>query len=397
MLFLGKMKMSPRILNTLALGCLVLSAAAFGQPDSAVAVEGGVVMSLPMLLACFLLAAGVVTAAGISLTVAGDELGDRLNLGGSWIGLVLLSAITSMPELVSTIGSAVFENEPAMAAGNIFGSNSFNVFIIFLLDIYYRGGPISYMFGFMPAFAASLGIAMTAIGALTLLLSNQALFPEMTLPVWVWTLLIVGSYIYFMLLIFRSEKKLASEKREEEGESTVNAALVGDSGWRTLILRLVLSSGVTVVAGYLLVVLADRLAVFPFSFGTLGHSFLGTLGLALATSLPELVVGITALRLGKFDILAGNIFGSNIFNIMILAICHVFYQARYGVSFYEASSVGEGAMNLFTAFLAMILASLAIAGMMHRSRRTLLGVGWDSISIGLVYVAGIYWLYLCGR
>ena len=50
-----------------------------------------------------------------------------------------------------------------------------------------------------------------------------------------------------------------------------------------------------------------------------------------------------------------------------------------------------------TALLAMVLASLAIAGMMHRSRRTLLGVGWDSIAIGIVYMVGIYWLYLGGR
>ncbi len=384
--------------TALIFACLIGGPLAlWGQSATPVTVEGGVVMSLPILLACFFLAAGVVSAAGVTLTKSGDELGDRLNLGGSWIGLVLLSAITSMPELVSTIGSAVFENQPAMAAGNIFGSNCFNIFIIVLLDIYYRGGPISYMFGVMPAFSASLGIAMTAIGALALLLSSRAVFPEATLPVWFWTLAILGSYFYFMFLIFRSEKKMALENRAEESESSVNAALVGDAAWRALIFRLVVSGSVIVIAGYLLVVLADRLAVYPFSFGTLGHSFLGTLGLAVATSLPELVVGITAVRMKKFDLVAGNIFGSNIFNIMILAICHISYRARHDLSFYSESSGGGGAINLFTASLAIILASLAIAGMMHRSRRTLLGVGWDSISIGLVYLSGIYWLYLSGR
>ncbi|MCA9423443.1 MAG: hypothetical protein KC994_00145 [Candidatus Omnitrophica bacterium] len=371
--------------------------ALWGQTASSPVSENGVVMTLPMLLACFLLAGGVVSAAGVTLTKAGDELGDRLNLGGSWVGLVVLSAVTSMPELVSTIGSAVFENQPAMAAGNVFGSNSFNVFIIVLLDLYYRGGPITYMFGMMPAFSASLGIAMTAIGAVALLLSSQALFPNPVFPVWVWTLLIFASYFLFMLLIFRSEKKLSLESRGREEESSVNAAVVGDAGWKTLILRLVVSAAIVVVAGYLLVVLADRLAVYPFSFGMLGHSFLGTLGLALATSLPELVVGITAIRLKNFDMVAGNIFGSNIFNIMILAVCHLCYEARYSQSFYSACVGGEGAMNLFTALLAMVLASLAIAGMMHRSRRTLLGVGWDSIAIGIVYMVGIYWLYLGGR
>lgn len=382
----------------LLFGCLLaIPWAMWGQGDPPVTVEGGVIMSLPMLLACFFLAAGVVCAAGVKLTQAGDELGDRLHLGGSWIGLVLLAGITSMPELVSTIGSAVFENQPGMAAGNIFGSNCFNIFIIVILDLYYRGGPITYMFGVMPAFSASLGIAITAIGALTLLLSHPSLFPGPATPSWVWTLLIVGSYLYFMLLILRSEKKLAIEHRGQEPQETVHAAVVGEPSWRPLLVRLVVSAIVTVIAGYLLVVLADRLAVFPFSFGTLGHSFLGTLGLAVATSLPELVVGFTAIRLKNYDMVAGNIYGSNIFNIMILALCHLFFEARHGRSFYTAATEGDGAANLFTALLAIILAGVAIAGMMHRSRRTLLGVGWDSLSIAVIYLVGVYWLYLFGR
>ncbi|HPW87057.1 MAG TPA: hypothetical protein PLU78_07670, partial [Chitinophagales bacterium] len=55
------------------------------------------------------------------------------------------------------------------------------------------------------------------------------------------------------------------------------------------------------------------------------QTFFGTLFLAIATSLPELVVSFAAIRIGNFDMLVGNLLGSNIFNILILAIDDIFY------------------------------------------------------------------------
>jgi len=57
----------------------------------------------------------------------------------------------------------------------------------------------------------------------------------------------------------------------------------------------------------------------------LGQSFFGTLFIAASTSLPEVVVSIAAVRLGTIDLAIGNIFGSNIFNIAILALDDILY------------------------------------------------------------------------
>jgi cation:H+ antiporter len=57
----------------------------------------------------------------------------------------------------------------------------------------------------------------------------------------------------------------------------------------------------------------------------LGQSFFGTLFIAASTSLPEVVVSVTAIRMGTIDLAIGNIFGSNIFNIAILALDDILY------------------------------------------------------------------------
>ncbi|MBK9466366.1 MAG: hypothetical protein IPN56_16635 [Chitinophagaceae bacterium] len=56
----------------------------------------------------------------------------------------------------------------------------------------------------------------------------------------------------------------------------------------------------------------------------LGNSFFGTLFIAAATSLPELVVSLAALRMGSTDMAVGNLLGSNIFNMFILGIDDIF-------------------------------------------------------------------------
>jgi cation:H+ antiporter len=58
----------------------------------------------------------------------------------------------------------------------------------------------------------------------------------------------------------------------------------------------------------------------------LSKSFIGTLFLAIISSLPELTTTIAAGRMGRFEMAVGNIFGSNIFNIMVLGLADVFYR-----------------------------------------------------------------------
>jgi cation:H+ antiporter len=58
----------------------------------------------------------------------------------------------------------------------------------------------------------------------------------------------------------------------------------------------------------------------------LGESFVGSVFIAIATTLPELTVSYAAYRLDAVDTAAGDLFGSNLFNVNILALDNLFYS-----------------------------------------------------------------------
>ena len=82
----------------------------------------------------FILSAAVITFAAMQLAKYGDVIGLRTGLGGMFVGTLLLAAATSLPELITTI-SAIQSGVPNLAAGNLFGSNMFNMFLIAVLDM----------------------------------------------------------------------------------------------------------------------------------------------------------------------------------------------------------------------------------------------------------------------
>jgi cation:H+ antiporter len=63
----------------------------------------------------------------------------------------------------------------------------------------------------------------------------------------------------------------------------------------------------------------------------LGQAFVGSLFIAVTTSLPEIVVSLTAVKIGAIDLGIANVLGSNLFNFLILGLDDVFY--RQGTAF----------------------------------------------------------------
>jgi cation:H+ antiporter len=66
-----------------------------------------------------LLAIGI---AGVKLTDYGDSIADKTGMGGSWVGLVLIATVTSLPELAAGITASTIALVPDIAAGDVYGS-----------------------------------------------------------------------------------------------------------------------------------------------------------------------------------------------------------------------------------------------------------------------------------
>jgi len=268
-------------------------------------------------LACaFLLVAGLVVWTGIRLSVYGAALGARTGLGGGPVGLIFLAGVTSLPELVVSVTSVLETPVPAqgadLATGNMLGSNLFNLLILALVALLF---PRSFSPEKMKeSHGASIvsGLVMLAVFSLAFLLARIAPLRLPGLACGAPTLLLPIAY----LLLLRRQRKTQSPATdpllpEEDRLSHRPAA-------RFYATLAALCAGI-VGGGILLSLLGGRMALPPERGGFgLEASLIGTLFLAVSTSLPELTISLSGVRMGFLDMAIGNVLGSNMFNLLII-------------------------------------------------------------------------------
>lgn len=110
----------------------------------------------------------VILGAGFLLAKTGEAIATQTGLGQSLGGYLLLAISTSLPE-ASTVIASVKLGRYVMAMSDIFGTNLFNGGLLFLVDAVYRGGPVLDEVGAFTAFAALLGVLVSALYLLGLL------------------------------------------------------------------------------------------------------------------------------------------------------------------------------------------------------------------------------------
>ena len=119
----------------------------------------------------------------------------------------------------------------------------------------------------------------------------------------------------------------------------------------------------------------------------LGGTFVSTTFIALATTLPELVVSISALRIDAADLVFGNVLGSNLFNLAVLAINDLLYVK--GPLFSEVAQ-----SHVVSASAAMSMTAIAVIGLTYRASKKRLPIAWDSLAIRSVYALGAWTVLL---
>jgi len=120
----------------------------------------------------------------------------------------------------------------------------------------------------------------------------------------------------------------------------------------------------------------------------LGKTFFGTLFIAAATSLPELVVSLAALRIGSLDMAVGNLLGSNIFNMFILGLDDVFY--REGSLFLDLSK-----SHLLSVFITIIMTAVVALGLLFKPKKKQVWLfSLETFIIILLYLILILYLFI---
>ncbi|MDW7739674.1 MAG: hypothetical protein SCJ97_06410 [Bacillota bacterium] len=331
----------------------------------------------------FFAGAILIVIAGVTLTKSADTLGRALGLTTGWAGVIILPFATSLPELVSSVRAALIL-APDLAVGNLFGSNLFNIAIIAIVDLMQGKGSLFIRLKDGHAMSASISVILISIAGLGLLLPFPTLWGT---QIGFDTVLLLGSYLLAARIITVYEKKgmtLADldPRRRKEKEEKEHEEAISRGKTKKAILSFVLGAAVILVAGTYLTDASDVIALET----GLGRTFVGSIFLAIATSLPEVVTTSTAARLGKLDMAVGNVFGANMYNMFILAIVDLVYLPG---PILKASSQG----HLLTLLMCTILTALAITGLVNRSKRAIGYLGIDSLVIVVVYLSAVAALF----
>lgn len=233
----------------------------------------------------FALGLAALTLGGEFLVRGASSIARHFKISPLVIGLTIVGFGTSAPELLVSVQAAL-DGQPAIAIGNVLGSNIANILLIL--------GTSAAITSLLIPFAQirrDLGFLLLATAAIWVMLLNGVVSQ-------LEGLFLVTGLIAFLAAAFYFGKE---EEEQEPHDSPM-----------------LLSIGLTVLGLIALVIgarlLVDSATEIARSFGV-SEAVIGLTIVAIGTSLPELATSVVAALRRQSEIAVGNVIGSNIFNI----------------------------------------------------------------------------------
>jgi cation:H+ antiporter len=306
----------------------------------------------------FLAAAALVAFFGIRMTYLARELAARTGIGEALVGAVFIGATTSLSGIIASATAASY-GEASLAVSNSLGGIAAQTLFLVLGDMLYRKANLEFA-------AASVENMMMSVQLMVLLCILLIAF---TLPdaglfgVHPASPLLIIAYLYTLKLLVDTHEKPMWLPRMSHGT-------VSEAGPRPNAGEIIAGAGT---------VIAERTGL---SSGLVGGIFI-----AVTTSLPELVVAVTAIRMGALTLAVGDIIGGNAFDTLFVAVSDFFY--REGPIYTDIASTEK--IWLATA---MLMNAVLLMGLMYRQRRGIANIGMESALILVIYVSTVTYLGL---
>jgi cation:H+ antiporter len=295
------------------------------------------------------------------------------------VGSVFIALATSLPELATCV-AAVLLGAPDLAAGNLIGAGMTNMLTLAVVSLI-PGADLFRRAAIDNGLAASLAITLMALVAILVLLRPATTVLGVGVGPW---LLAIG-YLAGVRTLFRNSglARMAAQVEETSGERPEGeAATTIAQSRRVAAVGFVRAATAIFVAAPAFAVCADALARET----GVAASFVGTLLVSVATTLPELVTSLAAVRLRAYDLAVGNLFGSNALNVALFAVVDV---VQPGASLFATIS----SVHALSAMLAVLLMGIALAAIVYRAEGKLRALEPSSALMIGVYAAGMWLVY----
>lgn len=335
---------------------------------------------LPYIWLEFLFLVIVIGISGYYLSIYADIIADRTGFSKGWIGLILLGSITSLPELFTGASSVLLTDTIDIALGDALGSCLFNLLIIVILDFLCRKESVYTIAKQGHILSAGFGIILIGIAGFNILFYQHTPAPSIG-HVGIYTPIIIILYFIAMRTIFRYEREYKIEHAEAVAVEYERVEM------RKILIKFSLAATFSIVSGLRMPFVGKAISeVMGWD-----QTFIGSLFIAFATSLPEIAVTVSSLGIGALDMGIGNLFGSNLFDMSIIAIDDLLYFK--GPIFSYSSPY-----HAITCFSGMMMTGVAIVGLLYRPKTKILKtVGWTSLFLFTIYLINTFYLFLFGN
>lgn len=335
-------------------------------------------ISIHFLALIFLGAAVTIGIFGVKMTHVARKLAADTGMGEALMGAVFIGASTSLSGIIASI-TAASNGHAEMAVSNALGGIAAQTFFLAVADMFYRKANLEH------AAASAENLMMSAF--LMVLLSIHVIafaVPELHIfsvhPV---SIILIISYLFGIRLLAKTHKMpmwIPRRTRDTRTEPELNQRRKRRFN-NELWVYFIIYSGIVGLSGWML----SKTGIAIASNTGLSESLVGGVFTAVSTSLPELVIAITAVRLKSLSLAVGDIIGGNAFDTLFIAVSDVAYQG--GPIYASVSPIEQ-----FWLAITILMTGVILMGLLHRERHGIANIGWESFLVFLIYVGSLFYI-----
>lgn len=335
---------------------------------------------LYILIFIFLLAATVIGFFGVKMTHVARKLAADTGMGEALMGAVFIGASTSLSGIIASV-TAASTGHAEFAVSNALGGIAAQTFFLAVADMFYRKANLEHA-------AASAENLMMSAFLVTLLSIHLIAFavPNISLfSVHPASYFLLISYVFGVRLLTKTHKMpmwLPRRTRETRTEKE-NTHHYKRSTTKKLWINFTIYSVIVGSAGWLLSLVGIEIV----SITNISEGLVGGVFTAVSTSLPELVIAITAVRLKSLTLAVGDIIGGNAFDTLFIAVSDIVY--REGSIYASVSKIEQ-----FWLAITILMTGIILMGLLHRERHGIANIGWESFLVFIVYISSLAYIVI---
>jgi cation:H+ antiporter len=341
-------------------------------------------LSLTLLLGIFIASGVVIWIAGIHLSKTTSKISTHFGLGSALGGLIILAIVTNLPEIAIVV-SASLQGNTEIAVGNILGGIAMQTVVLVILDAFGTNKKSN-----LTRESVSLTIALEGLLVITILalvvLGHQLPASLILARVTPAPLLIAATWIIGLRILSKAEKnipwKLVDGSGKIKAEKPDGKDDTGKPYTGKVMLIFFVAALFTLIAGVALERSGDAISK---DIGMQGILFGATI-MAAATSLPEVSTGLASMKLKKYEMAIGDIFGGNAFLPVLFLVATILSG--------KAVLPTAQKTDIYLTALAMMLTTVYTCGIIFRIKKKIIGMGIDSFIVLILYCVGLVGLFV---